>query len=240
MTSVLSDSLKPGAKVADWIVPYRAGFVSISAVHAISLYTGTASFFGNVDLHGSVATGSVLPVAPNDIISKDYYDAIKTHLLTNRGDLITSDGVNDVILPAGSAGQLLTVHLATPTGLAWDTLPDNHVSSDVTFAGPWALGITASCFWESIDGVCAMRIATFQNPGVNPAPATAAAGTIPAAYRPAITQRLALTVLDNSHYTPGYIILNPDGSMVASPLSGAFGIVGNVGLCSCMVVYYML
>ncbi|XGC80230.1 tail fiber domain-containing protein [Bdellovibrio bacteriovorus] len=55
--------------------------------------------------------------------------------LTTKGDLVSNDGTNDVRLPVGTNGQVLTANSAQASGLQWVTIPSGTVTN-VSGTGP--------------------------------------------------------------------------------------------------------
>lgn len=239
MSSHLQDSPKPSSVVADWIVPYRALYTSMSDVHMRDLdVTLQADFHAgiNLNLTGRV-TGSMDPLVNSDLVTLAYFNTETTHLLAAKGDLLSSTGVIDTILPVGTESQVLTVRAATATGLVWDSLP-LVTDADVTWTGPWAAGVgPISTRFSRVGNNVAVRFPTVTGVCTVAAAATAAAASIPVGYRPTATQTLSVVVLDNLANAAGYLCMLADGSMTFSPMTGAFAGAGTAELLYTSVSY---
>jgi hypothetical protein len=241
MSKTVQESPKPGSLVTDQIVPDKAAAVSFSDLHTTALDVAqTSAFRAGINLHSTRIINSAAPVDPGDLITHAYYVQTQQHIMSNKGDLITHDGTDQVILPVGTAGQVLSVQAAAATGIAWVNIPDNHVTQDVTFTGPWAAGITQAFYWEKFGSMSYMRMVACQGAALNLVAATAPAGSIPVAYRPATVQQNPIVIMNNSTQAAGSVILNPDGSMAIAPDSGAFGAAGNVGFYDEVLGYCLL
>ena len=112
--------------IGDTVVGLRAG------LNTKFIYTGGTGIYlplvggvmtGSIDMSGNLVFNSGAPSAGGDLTNKTYVDSLIAGAspLTTKGDLYTFTTVN-ARLPVGSVdGQIVQVHSAAASGLAWST-----------------------------------------------------------------------------------------------------------------------
>ncbi len=79
--------------------------------------------YADVDVYGYGGIGSAqaLKDSIDSMILSGWTDINVGDILVNKGDLLSSNGVTDEILPVGANESILSVDNSTPTGLKWIT-----------------------------------------------------------------------------------------------------------------------
>lgn len=87
--------------------------------------------------------------------------------LINKGDLLTSDGINAVILPVGPNGTILTADSTQPDGISWQSLttiqPSVATSSQATTDHTPASSLTWSHVSSGTDRLLTVEVSTEQS-----------------------------------------------------------------------------
>jgi hypothetical protein len=195
----------------------------------------------NLGMTGRI-TGSLAPAVDSDLVTLAYFNTETTHLLGAKGDLLSHNGTLDTVLPVGAEGEMLIVRAAEATGLAWATgVTSEILNQNVTFTGPWAAGQTVYARFMRIGNLVSVFFPTLSGACTVAAAADAAAGSIPAAYRPTVAPHvLAAVFVDNVvPVVGGTMIFNIDGSMSFAPYSGAFTGAGDAAMMTTTYTYML-
>jgi hypothetical protein len=100
---------------------FSSSFTSLSAPGLTAFGDGVSVVALAMDAQGNIKTGG-------SIVSSG---TVGDTTITTKGDLLTSDGVNNIRLPVGTDGQVLT---AQPDGsVAWEAIPGGGTSSSPNY-----------------------------------------------------------------------------------------------------------
>jgi hypothetical protein len=237
--SVMADR-KLAAKGIDFILPYRASYISFGPVHHGHLEVELeADLRTGIDLvHTGRITNSGEPIDPQDLITKQYDDYGMEHLLSAKGDILGNTAGPDGVLTVGTDGQFLRRTTGTPLGLSWFTEPEVD-SRLVSIQGPWAAPVSGTITYITINGWTMMRWPAMLAPFDHASTVGWAAprNDPPAQFRPLFgVMRMPLLTLNNGVVSQRRIELYADfGVIIASfggPGPGNCGILAQT-LCYC-------
>jgi hypothetical protein len=113
-----TDSAKPGSRTVDFIVPFRAAYVSTGVVSSPRVnVTGTVQFLDGADLHNHRIINLGAPINPTDAANQN--TVLASSPFVAKGDLMTHNGVTAVRRSVGTVGQMLMTVPANADGLGW-------------------------------------------------------------------------------------------------------------------------
>lgn len=131
---------------SSWITLGSAGG-TVTSVDISGGTTGLTTSGGPITSNGTITLSGTLAVShggTGQTTQTAAFNALSP--LTTKGDLVVHDGTNNVRLPIGTNGQVLTANSAAANGVEWTSVADGNAS------GLIGTGQTGSAAWSLVSG----------------------------------------------------------------------------------------